>query len=128
MSDRPLSPHLQVYKPQITSILSITHRATGVVLSVTAITVVWSLYKAAAGPEGFAQVQACWSSLFGKLLLTGTTFCVWFHFANGIRHLFWDAGKGLEIETAYKSGYAVIAFTLLATAATGALILTGGGA
>ncbi len=126
MTERPLSPHLQVYKPQLTSMLSITHRATGVVLSLAAITVVWSLYQLAAGPEGYEKAVACWSGWFGKLILVATTVCTYFHLANGVRHLFWDAGKGLEIESAYRSGYAVLAFTLIASAVTWLLILRGG--
>ena len=126
MIERPLSPHLQVYKPQMTSILSITHRITGVVLSLATITVIWSLYKIASGPEGFAAATACWSGWFGKLILLGTTFCTFFHLANGIRHLFWDAGKGLELESAYRSGYAVLIFTAVATAVCWWMILGGG--
>ncbi len=82
---RPLSPHLQIYRPQLTSVLSITHRATGVALTV------------------------------GTLLL-GWTFALFFHLANGIRHLFWDAGLGFDLRTTYASGWAVVAASIVLTA------------
>lgn len=126
MSERPLSPHLQVYRPQLTSVLSITHRATGVALSIAAITVVWSLYKGSLGPEGYDQMTACWRSWFGSLVMLGTAASTFFHLANGIRHLFWDAGAGLEIETVYRSGYAVLAFTVIATLVAASAIFGGG--
>lgn len=108
--ERPLSPHLQVYKPQITSILSITHRATGVALYIGAFVLVYYIYA-------FAFLQQSvftwlFSSSIGKVFaymcLLGWSFAVYYHTCNGIRHLFWDIGKGYEIKTAYKTGYAVL--------------------
>jgi succinate dehydrogenase / fumarate reductase cytochrome b subunit len=107
--ERPLSPHLQIYKPQLTSVLSITHRLTGVTLSVGALFLVWWLVAAAAGDRAFATAQAFWGSWFGILLLFGWTFSLFFHLANGIRHLVWDTGHGLELETTYWSGWLVLA-------------------
>ncbi len=115
---RPLSPHLQVYRPQLTSILSITHRATGVALAGGTLRLVWWLGAAATGPEQFATVQAVMASWLGKLLLLGWTFSLFFHLANGIRHLFWDAGLGFELKTTYASGWAVVAASLVLTIAT----------
>ena len=97
--NRPISPHLQVYKPQITSILSILHRATGFALAVGTLLFVWWLISAAAGPQTYAVVEAFLSSWIGTLLLIGWSFAVFYHLCNGIRHLFWDAGRGFEIET-----------------------------
>lgn len=105
---RPLSPHLQVYKPQLTSVLSISHRATGVALSVGTLLFVWWLAAAAAGPEAYADAQGFIGSWFGMLLLFGWSFCLFYHLCNGIRHLFWDAGYGFELPTAYKSGWMVV--------------------
>ncbi len=112
---RPLSPHLQVYRPQLTSVLSITHRATGVALAAGTLLLVWWLVAAASGPQQFATVQAVMGSWFGKLILLGWTVSLFFHLANGIRHLFWDAGLGFELRTTYASGWAVVAATLLLT-------------
>ena len=110
-SNRPLSPHLQVYRPQMTSMLSILHRITGVALAVGTLLLIYWLAAAASGTEAFADAQAVVGSLIGRLLLFGWTFALFYHLCNGIRHLFWDAGKGLEIETAERSGWAVLAAT-----------------
>ena len=110
MSDhnRPLSPHLQVYKPQLTSVLSISHRATGIALSAGTVLLVWWLFAAVAGPDHFAVVQGFMGSWFGYLVLFGFTLAIMYHLCNGIRHLFWDAGYGFELETVYKSGWATV--------------------
>ena len=106
---RPMSPHLQIYRPQLTSVLSILHRATGVALTVGTLLLVWWLVAAAAGPGPFATVQGFIGSWFGLLILFGWTFALFFHLCNGIRHLFWDAGLGFELKTVYASGWAVVA-------------------
>ena len=110
-SNRPLSPHLQIYKWQITMLLSITHRVTGVALTVGTLLLVYWLVAAASGPESFARAQGFIGSWFGYLILFGWSVSLFFHLANGIRHLFWDAGYGFEIKTVYASGYAVLAGT-----------------
>jgi len=116
--NRPLSPHLQIYKPQITSILSITHRITGVALCGGAVLLTYWLMAATYGPEAFAQAQAILGSWFGRLVLFGVVFSLWYHLANGIRHLAWDAGWGFELEKLRASGIAVIAFSVILTVAT----------
>jgi succinate dehydrogenase cytochrome b subunit len=108
-AERPLSPHLQIYRPQLTSVLSITHRVTGLILSVGSIFLVWWLVAAASGDGAFAAAQAFWASWLGLLLLFGWTFALFFHLCNGIRHLVWDAGFGFTLEAAYVSGLAVVA-------------------
>ena len=108
-ASRPLSPHLQIYRPQITSVLSISHRATGLALSMGTLLLVWWLVALARGPEAFASVQSFVGSWLGRLLLLGWTFSLFFHLANGIRHLCWDAGYGFEIKTAEISGWVVVA-------------------
>jgi succinate dehydrogenase / fumarate reductase, cytochrome b subunit len=114
-SNRPMSPHLQVYRPQLTSVLSITHRATGVALAAGTILLVWWIMAAAAGPDYFAYVQAIMGSWLGLLILLGFSWAVFFHLCNGIRHLFWDAGYGFELDTAYKSGWATLAGSVVLT-------------
>ena len=112
---RPLSPHLQVYRPQLTSVLSILHRATGIALSVGALYLAtWVIY-AAASPRAYAYFQGFNSSIVGRILLAGWLFCIFYHLCNGIRHLFWDAGYGFELKDAYRSGWIVVAVSLVAT-------------
>jgi succinate dehydrogenase / fumarate reductase cytochrome b subunit len=115
IQNRPLSPHLQVYRPQLTSVLSITHRATGVALAVGTLLLVYWLAAAAAGPESFARAQDFVGSPLGIVLLLGWSVALFYHLANGIRHLGWDAGFGLDLPTAYASGYAVLAATAVLT-------------
>jgi succinate dehydrogenase / fumarate reductase cytochrome b subunit len=114
---RPLSPHVQIYRPQLTSVLSITHRLTGVFLSVgSPLLVIW-LMMSAAGPQSYSAVHAFLASWFGIVLLLGWTFSLFFHLCNGIRHLFWDAGYGFELEAIYASGWAVVAISAVLTLA-----------
>ncbi len=116
--NRPLSPHLQVYRPQLTSVLSIVHRMTGVALAVGALLLVWWLVAAASGPVAFAMVQDFNGSWFGRLLLLGWSFALFYHLCNGIRHLVWDSGHGFELPQVYRSGWLVVlgsvALTVLA--------------
>lgn len=107
-SRRPLSPHLQIYRWQYTSVLSILHRITGVALAVGTLLLVYWLIAAAAGPDTFATAQGFIGSIFGRVLLFGWTVALFYHLANGIRHLLWDAGRGFELRTAYASGWAVV--------------------
>ena len=112
---RPLSPHLQVYKPQITSTLSILHRMTGVGLGLGTVALAWWLIAAATGAEAYAAAEAFFASIIGRAILLGFTVALFYHLTNGIRHLFWDAGYGFELETATKSGWAVVIATLVLT-------------
>ena len=106
--ERPISPHLQVYKPQITSVLSIFHRITGVALTFGLILLVAWIFTLSLGEKYFEYFSIFIKSWFGLLILFGFTFALNYNFCNGIRHLFWDAGYGYEIETVYKSGLAVL--------------------
>ena len=112
---RPLSPHLQVYKPQLTSMLSILHRATGIALSVGALYLVLWVVFASASPATYTTFQDFNTSILGRIFLGGWLFCGYYHLANGIRHLFWDAGYGFEIKDAYRSGWIVVAVSAVAT-------------
>lgn len=114
-SNRPLSPHLQIYRPQMTSVLSILHRITGVALGLGGLLLIYWVVAAAAGPDRFAVAQALIGSWFGYLVLFGFSVALFFHLANGIRHLFWDAGYGFELRSAYASGIVVLAATVVLT-------------
>jgi succinate dehydrogenase / fumarate reductase cytochrome b subunit len=114
-SQRPLSPHLQIYRPQLTSILSITHRAAGIALAVGALFLVCWIVSAASGPAAFAGLRGFIGSWLGYLILFGWSVALFYHLCNGIRHLFWDAGYGFELKTAYASGYAVLVGTVVLT-------------
>ena len=114
-AQRPLSPHLQIYQWQLTSVLSITHRATGLALAAGTVLLLWWLLAAATSADAFAVAQAFWYSWIGRLLLFGWTWSLFFHLCNGIRHLFWDAGWGFELKTVYLSGWIVVSSSLLLT-------------
>ena len=109
---RPLSPHLQVYRPQWTSVLSILHRGTGIIMAIGALLLAWWLWAVAAGPDGYRIAHGFFASWPGKLLLFAWTLCTFYHLCNGIRHLVWDAGHGFELSTAYLSGKIVVAASL----------------
>lgn len=118
--DRPLSPHLQIYKMPFTAVLSISHRITGVVMAVGTLVLAYWLVSAAYGPDAYATAQAVLGSIPGRILLFGWSVALFYHLCNGIRHMFWDAGMGFEIRDAVKSGYitvgAALALTILAWA------------
>lgn len=105
---RPLSPHLQVYRPQVTSVLSIAHRMTGVVLAFAALLLTYWLASAAYGPESFARAQVLMESWIGRLVLFGFTFSLFYHLCNGIRHLGWDMGWGFDLVKLRLTGVIVI--------------------
>ena len=109
--DRPLSPHLQVYRPQLTAILSITHRLTGLALTIGTLLFTYWLVAAASGEAAYETASDVIGSFFGRLFLFGWSIALFYHLCNGIRHLFWDAGYGYELPVAYRSGYAVLAGT-----------------
>ena len=106
---RPQSPNIQIYRPQLTSVLSIANRISGVVLSIAAIGLVVWLVAVAAGPQAYVPLQGLLASTIGQIALFGTTFAVFLHLCGGIRHLAWDAGYGFELRTIYASGWAVVA-------------------
>lgn len=114
-SKRPLSPHLSVYRPQITSVLSIFHRASGVAMAGSMALIVWWLLAAATGVGYFDFVDGLLTSWIGYLILIASAFAFFYHFCNGIRHMWWDIGNGFELEKVTASGYAVV---------VGAIVLT----
>ena len=119
---RPLSPHLQIYRLPLPAILSITHRMTGVVLSTGTILLALWLIALAQGPEAFAMAMMAVSHPIGQIILFVYSVALFYHMCNGIRHLNWDRGSGLEIELVYRSGKITIAMALLLTALLWAVI------
>lgn len=116
--NRPLSPHLQIYKLPLSAQLSISHRITGVILCGGAVLLTYWLMAATYGPDAFATAQAILGSWIGRLVLLGVVFSLWYHLANGIRHLIWDAGSGLELPQLRTSGLIVVAIAVVLTIAT----------
>lgn len=121
---RPISPFMlgPYYKPQITSVLSILHRITGVILVVVGAPILlWWLIGLGQGAEAYTNMQEALSGVPGRLASLAINFSLSFHLFNGIRHLFWDAGKGLELKTAYASGWAVVILSVVLTAILGVM-------
>ncbi len=129
---RPLSPHLQIYKPQITTFTSILHRATGIFLYIGVIVMCWAIvhysYQINIEMEGGeAECYCPWKNIIHYIVylaILGWTFSLYYHLCNGIRHLFWDIGKGFEINTAKKTGISVITISLLLTALSTLIVLS----
>ncbi len=117
-SNRPLSPHLQVYRPQITSILSITHRATGVALAAGSLLFAFWLTSATYSEDVYDWARSLIGSLLGQLVLWGLCFALFYHMGNGVRHLFWDAGKGFELDQVRASGVMVIIWAVVMASIT----------
>lgn len=115
MSNRPLSPHLQIYRPQLTSLMSFTHRLTGILLSLGTLVLLYWLCAVASGPQAYAAAQSVLGMFVVKLVLFGWTWAFFYHLCNGLRHLAWDAGYGFELPRAYASGYAVLAVSVIVT-------------
>jgi len=113
---RPLSPHLQVYSWSLEMALSIFHRATGVALGGGALLITWWIIAIATGPDAYDQFRNVMSSIVGKVFLFGFTFSLMLHMCNGIRHLFWDIGKGFDLEDSRRSSKMVIFFSVVLTA------------
>ena len=109
---RPLSPHLQIYRPQLTSVLSITHRLTGFALSLVILLSPAILYFLTLSKDSHTLVMNFFQNGFVKLVIFLAIFGLSYHLCNGIRHLAWDAGYGLDLDSSYKSGYAVVAISL----------------
>jgi succinate dehydrogenase / fumarate reductase cytochrome b subunit len=120
--NRPLSPHLSIYKPQLTSMTSILTRITGNALLVGALMIVWWFLTAATSESYFAVANGVLTSWFGDLVLFLSLWGLWYHTFAGIRHLIWDNAVGLDLETAYKMGYAVIGGSVVLTLLTVAII------
>ena len=122
-TSRPLSPHLQVYRLPLAAVLSISHRITGVGLSLGLLLLTWWLCSAAYGPDAYDQAMVYIASPLGLLILLGFSVALFFHLCNGIRHLFWDAGRNFEISQTKRGNIYVIIGTIVLTAAAWLLAL-----
>lgn len=125
-ADRPMSPHLQVWRWHVTMLTSILHRVTGVGLYGGALIVAAWAISLASGPEAYASFMTLLGSPLGKLVMFGMSVSLFYHLANGVRHLVWDAGHGLDLPSANASAYAVFGFTIAATLATWAVAFMAG--
>ena len=116
--NRPLSPHLQIYRPQFTSITSILTRVTGIGLLLGALLTVWWFLAAASGPEYFAFADAVITSFLGDLVMLFSVWALWYHALAGVRHLIWDSGRGFELKDAEALAYMVIGGSVVLTLVT----------
>ena len=113
--ERPLSPHLQIYRPQLTSVTSILTRITGNALVVAGLMITWWFVALAAGPEAFATADGFVTSWFGKLVFLGSIWALWYHTLAGIRHLVWDAGYLLDVASSEVLGWGIIGASVVLT-------------
>ena len=121
---RPLSPHLQVYRLPLPALMSISHRMTGIILSSGTLMLTLYLVALANGPESFALVQKVIAYPVGMLVLFGYSVALFYHCCNGVRHLFWDAVIGLNIPAIYKSGQAVLVLAIMLTVGLWGLVFS----
>ncbi len=122
-SDRPLSPHLQVYRLPLTALMSISHRITGIGLTLGTLLLAWWVTAAAYGEDQYNQVQALLSTWLGLLILFGFTFALFYHLCNGLRHLFWDFGRYFELEETRRADVVVLVGSVALTVATWVMVL-----
>jgi succinate dehydrogenase / fumarate reductase, cytochrome b subunit len=122
--NRPLSPHIQIYKPQISSFTSILHRATGVFLYIGVVAMCWAIVHYTYQVEIFINGDieeascGCWWKYFFYVLIAAWSFSLYYHLCNGIRHLFWDIGKGFDKKTSNRNGILVLISAFLMTVAS----------
>ncbi len=121
-SNRPLSPHLSVYRPQISMVSSILTRITGISLLAGGLLVIWWFLAAAVSPEAFALADGALTSWPGDLVMLGSLWALWYHFLTGLRHLYWDTGRGLDLPTAKMLGWAAVFGSFILTALTVVLV------
>ncbi|WP_243039954.1 succinate dehydrogenase, cytochrome b556 subunit [Dyella sedimenti] len=127
-TQRPLSPHMGIYKWQVQMVTSIVHRATGIALSVGTLLVLWGVFSLAHGEDSYNQFKACVGSPIGLVLLLGWTWALFYHLCNGVRHLFQDGGMGYAIPQFVRSSWLSIIGSIVLTIIVWAYVLTSGGA
>ena len=124
-NERPLSPHLAIYKPSITMVMSVLHRVTGAALFFGTLLLVAYLVALASGKMSFALAQAIYGSILGKLILFGYSWALFHHMLGGLRHLVWDTGAMLEREIRLKLGWATLVGSIVLTLIVWAVVLAG---
>ncbi|WP_109125944.1 succinate dehydrogenase, cytochrome b556 subunit [Dyella sp. C11] len=127
-TQRPLSPHMGIYKWQVQMVTSIVHRATGIALSVGTLLVLWGVFALASGEDSYNQFKTCTGSPIGLVLLIGWTWALFYHLCNGIRHLFQDGGMGYAIPQFIRSSWLSIIGSVVLTIIVWAYVFTSGGA
>ena len=120
--NRPLSPHLQIWKPQLNMVTSILTRITGNALVLGGLLVTWWLVAAAAGPDAFATADAVITSWFGDLVMFGSLWALWYHLLAGLRHLYWDTGRGFELDQVQLLGWGVVGGSVVLTILTALIV------
>ena len=125
--ERPLSPHLQVYRPQLNSVMSISHRLTGILLGAGTLFLVYWLASLSGGVDHYANIKPLVGSFFGQAVLMGWTFALFYHLCNGVRHLFWDAGYGYALDVAHVSGWIAMMASVILTALLWGVVYLGPG-
>ena len=125
-AQRPLSPHIQIYRPLVNMVMSILHRITGAALYVGTLLLAWWLVAGATGPEYFSWVNSLLVSPLGRLVMIGYTWALMHHMLGGIRHLIWDTGRGFNLDTVDKLSWGTIVGSLLLTAGIWVAVLRGG--
>ena len=118
LTNRPLSPHLSIYRPQMTTITSILVRITGNALIVAALLIIWWFVAAATGPAAFARADGVITSWFGKLVLLGSVLALWYHLLGGIRHLIWNTGRMLDVKASEQFGLFMLVGSVVLTLLT----------
>lgn len=116
--NRPLSPHLQIYRLPLAAVSSILNRITGVGMTLAAMLIIWWFVAGAAGADAFARADGVLTSILGSLILIGSLAALWYHMLNSIRHLIWDTGRMMDVETVEKTSYVVFAGTVILTLLT----------
>ena len=127
-TQRPLSPHLGIYKWQVQMATSILHRGTGIALAVGTLLVLWGVFSLAHGEDSYNQFRTCIGSPVGLVLMFGWTWALFYHLCNGIRHLVQDSGAGYAIPQFVRSSWLSIIVSILLTVIVWAYVLTAGGA
>ena len=127
-TQRPLSPHMGIYKWQVQMVTSIVHRATGIALSVGTLLVLWGVFSLASGEDSYNQFKTCLGSPIGMILMIGWSWALFYHLCNGIRHLFQDGGMGYAIPQFIRSSWLSIIVSIVLTLIVWAYVLTSGGA
>ena len=124
---RPLSPHIQIYKPLVNMVMSILHRITGAALYLGTLLLAWWLIAAATGPDYFSYVSSWFAAWYGKAILIGYTWALLHHMLGGLRHFIWDTGRGYDLTTIDQLSWGSIILSVILTGIIWYWVATSGG-